>query len=80
MKTQPIPMSKPIEQALNKRELFTKLLFTRPESLSSLLPYDGVIDSENILQIGNGLLVLYKNTRRNEFTSYEERASPQLIQ
>jgi hypothetical protein len=56
LKTQSTPLPKPIEEALTKRELFTKSLFTRPESLSSLLPYDGFIESENIFQMKDGSL------------------------
>ena len=49
-------MPKSIEEALCKRELFTKSLFSRPESLSSLMPYDGFIEEENIFQMKDGSL------------------------
>ena len=53
---QNIPLLKPIKEALSKRELFTKSLFSRPESLSRLLPYDGFIEEENIFQLKDGSL------------------------
>ena len=56
MQSQRLPMPKTIEDALCKRELFTKALFTRPESLSSLMPYDGFIEEENIFQLKDGSL------------------------
>ncbi|MBT4761937.1 MAG: TraC family protein [Bdellovibrionaceae bacterium] len=56
MQSQRIPMPKSIEEALCKRELFTKSLFSRPESLSSLMPYDGFIEEENIFQMKDGSL------------------------
>jgi hypothetical protein len=56
LQSQRIPMPKSIEEALCKRELFTKSLFSRPESLSSLMPYDGFIEEENIFQMKDGSL------------------------
>ena len=56
MQSQRLPMPKIFEEALSKRELFTKSLFTRPESLSKLMPYDGFIKEENVFQLKDGSL------------------------
>ena len=55
-KSSKIPLPKPIKEALCKREIFTKSLFSRPESLSQLLPYDAFIEEENIFQLKDGSL------------------------
>jgi len=47
---------KPIGDALNRREIFIQSLYSRPESLSELLPYDGFIPNENIFQLKDGSL------------------------
>ena len=51
-----LKLPKPIKDALSKRELFVNSLLLRPESLSQLLPYDGVIEEENIFQLKDGSL------------------------
>ena len=51
-----ISLHKIIREALCKRELFIKALFSRPESLSHLLPYDGFIEEEKIFQLKDGSL------------------------
>ena len=40
--------TKILDEALSREEIFRKALFERPESLSSLLPYDEVLEKENI--------------------------------
>ena len=51
-----INLPKVIEKSLCNRELFTKSLFSRPESLSALMPYDGFIEEDNIFQLKDGSL------------------------
>ena len=46
----------PITWATEKREIFTKALFSRPESLTALLPYDEFIEDGNIFQLKDGSL------------------------
>lgn len=47
---------KPIQKFLTNRETLTKALFSRPESLSSLLPYDDFIEEGGIFQQRDGSL------------------------
>ena len=51
-----INLPKVIEKSLCNRELFTKSLFSRPDSLSALMPYDGFIGEDNIFQLKDGSL------------------------
>ena len=51
-----INLPKIIEKSLCHRELFTKSLFSRPESLSALMPYDGFIEEDYIFQLKDGSL------------------------
>ena len=46
----------PISNALGSREVFTKALFSRPESLSTLLPYEDFIAKEDVFQLKDGSL------------------------
>ncbi len=47
---------KPIADALAKQDVFVKALFTRPESLSALLPYDEYIPESGIFRNKDGSL------------------------
>lgn len=49
-------ISKILEEALSREELFRKALLERPESLSTFLPYDEVIEDENIFVLKDGSL------------------------
>ena len=46
----------PLSRALTKREIFTKALFTRPDSLSELLPYDEFLEKDRVFLQKNGSL------------------------
>ena len=46
----------PINRALENRKVFTQALFTRPESLAALLPYDEFIEEGKIFQLKDGSL------------------------
>ncbi len=48
--------TKILEEALSREELFRKALLERPESLSSLLPYDEVLEKDNIFVMKDGSL------------------------
>ncbi|MCX6125174.1 MAG: TraC family protein, partial [Proteobacteria bacterium] len=54
MNTNLVP--KQIQKFLSNRENLTKALFSRPESLSCLLPYDDFIEEEGIFQQRDGSL------------------------
>ena len=45
-----------LQDALGREELFRRALFERPQSLSALLPYDEVIEEENIFVLKDGSL------------------------
>ena len=45
-----------MQEALRKRKVFIYALFTRPESLAALLPYQEFIEEENIFQLKDGSL------------------------
>lgn len=46
----------PIQAALEKRKVFTEALFSRPESLSALLPFDSYIEDKNLFLMKDGSL------------------------
>jgi len=48
--------SKILEDALGREEIFRKALFERPESLSALLPYDEILEEDNIFVMKDGSL------------------------
>ena len=47
-------LPKPIQKALSKREVFVDALFSKPESLSALLPYDDFIENHHVFQQKDG--------------------------
>ncbi len=49
-------LPKPIQDALGKRGVFTDALFTRPESLSSLLPYEEYAGEHDLFCMRDGSL------------------------
>jgi len=49
-------LPKPISEALAKQDVFVRALFTRPESLSALLPYDEYIQESGIFRNKDGSL------------------------
>lgn len=49
-------LSKPIHDALARKDTFVKALFERPESLSALLPYDEYIEEEQLFHLKDGSL------------------------
>ncbi|POB14806.1 TraC family protein [Halobacteriovorax sp. DA5] len=54
-------LPEPISKALSNREVFTGALFSRPESLSALLPYDEYLEKDNLfLQKDGSLGVVYE--------------------
>lgn len=66
----------PFFNALEKRELFTNSLFTRPDSLSALLPYDGFIENEGLFTLKDGSLgAIYSM----ELYEHETMTSKQII-
>lgn len=52
----PSSLPKPIQDALGKRSVFTEALFTRPESLSSLLPYEEYAEEHGLFCMRDGSL------------------------
>ena len=51
-----IALPKPVKDALAKRSVFTEALFTRPESLSSLLPYEEYAEEHGLFCMRDGSL------------------------
>ena len=49
-------LPKPLAQSMSNRDLFTKALFERPESLGSFLPYEDYLASHQIFQMKDGSL------------------------
>lgn len=49
-------LPKPIQSALSNRKTFVNSLFSRPDSLSSLLAYDEFVPEDNIFQMKDGSL------------------------
>ncbi|MGK5083107.1 TraC family protein [Bdellovibrionota bacterium FG-1] len=56
MKSLKEKLPRPIQEALAKQDIFVKALFTRPESLSALLPYDEYIAESGIFRNKDGSL------------------------
>jgi hypothetical protein len=46
----------PITKALGDRSIFTDALFTRPDSLSALLPYDEYLEKDKLYLLKDGSL------------------------
>ena len=67
----------PIKKALEQRELFTKTLFARPESLSRLLPYDEYIEDGSLFQLKDGSLGVVFEA---ELLEHEPLTSKQIIE
>ena len=67
---------KEVERALSDREIFTKALFSRPDSLSSLLPYDEFIEDSHLFLQRNGTLgAIYEV----ELLEHEPMAAQKII-
>ena len=65
-----------ISQALENRKIFTDALFSRPNSLSSLLPYDEVLEQDRLFVLKDGSLgVVY----RAKTLEHEALTSRQVI-
>ena len=67
----------PIKSALEKRELLINALFTRPKSLSKLLPYDEYIGDGNLFQMKDGSLGVVFEA---ELLEHEPLTSKQIIE
>lgn len=66
----------PITKALGDRNVFTDALFTRPDSLSALLPYDEYLEKEKLYLLKDGSLgVVYEA----ELLEHEPMTSKQIV-
>jgi hypothetical protein len=69
-------LPEPISKALSNREVFTGALFSRPESLSALLPYDEYLEKDSLfLQKDGSLGVVYEV----ELLEHEPMTSKKII-
>lgn len=67
----------PITKALGDRSIFTNALFTRPDSLSALLPYDEYLEKEKLYLLKDGSLgVVYEA----ELLEHEPMTSKQIVE
>lgn len=67
----------PITKALGDRSVFTNALFTRPDSLSALLPYDEYLEKEKLYLLKDGSLgVVYEA----ELLEHEPMTSKQIVE
>lgn len=69
-------LPKPILDSLANRDVFTKALFERPESLGSLLPYEDYLHKRQIFQMKDGSLGAVLEVQLLE---HEPMTEPQII-
>lgn len=69
-------LSTSVTKALENREVFTKALFSRPESLSALLPYNEFLEKDDLFLLKDGSLgVVYEV----ELLEHEAMTAKQIV-
>jgi type IV secretory pathway VirB4 component len=69
-------LPKPVHSALSNRKTFVDSLFSRPQSLSGLLPYDEFVQEDSIFQLKDGSLGAVFEVELNE---HETKTESEII-